>query len=408
MRVAAGGLLGLGWLVTFVIEPWSDETVNDLLVYRGYAEAFLDGHLPYRDVPFEYPPLAAVPLALGALAGTGPDEYRLVFGLLVLVAAGATLAATGMVAGRTGGSEAKALLGLAALPLLAGAMVRTHFDLVPVAIAVGALAALLAGRPRVAFALIGIGAMTKGFPLLIAPVALAWLAGRGRRRDAIAGLATLVAVLAALGAAWLAVSPRGAWEAVSYHLERPVQVESLPATGVYALERLGAPAAERLSSHRSDGIAHPAAEPLAAATLAGLLLILAAVCAMAARRGADERALVLGSLTAIAAFATLGKVLSPQFLIWVAPLGALALAWRMHALAAAVAAATVLTLAEFPSRYFDVVAGEPAALALVGARNAALLAALGLAAAAMSRLTVSRPPAAAAARSRRHGHPVRP
>ena len=72
-------------------------------------------------------------------------------------------------------------------------------------------------------------------------------------------------------------------------------------------------------------------------------------------------------------------MLSPQFVIWALPLGALALAWRIHALAAAVALAAVLTQVEFPAHYFDVVAREPLALALVAVRNAVLLAALVLA-----------------------------
>jgi hypothetical protein len=88
---------------------------------------------------------------------------------------------------------------------------------------------------------------------------------------------------------------------------------------------------------------------------------------------------VLTSLAATIAFALLGKVLSPQFVIWALPLGALAFAWRMHALAAAVALAAILTQVEFPAHYFDVVAREPLALVLVAARNAALLAVLVLA-----------------------------
>jgi len=62
----------------------------------------------------------------------------------------------------------------------------------------------------------------------------------------------------------------------------------------------------------------------------------------------------------------------------VLPLGALAFAWRMHALALTVLAAAVLTQVEFPAHYFDVVAREPLALALVAVRDAMLLAVLGL------------------------------
>jgi hypothetical protein len=53
------GLLAAGWGLTLWVAPWSDESVNDLFVYRSFAEPVLDGGLPYRDVFFEYPPLAA-------------------------------------------------------------------------------------------------------------------------------------------------------------------------------------------------------------------------------------------------------------------------------------------------------------------------------------------------------------
>jgi hypothetical protein len=88
---------------------------------------------------------------------------------------------------------------------------------------------------------------------------------------------------------------------------------------------------------------------------------------------------VIASLAACAGFALLGKVLSPQFVIWVLPLGALAFAWRMHALAAAVALVAVLTQVEFPAHYFDVVARAPLAIGLVAARNVALAAVIALA-----------------------------
>lgn len=382
----AAALLAAAWLATFGPGPWADESVNDLHVYRTYAQLFHDGYLPFRDVGFEYPPLAAPLLWLAGLAGVGEEEpYRVAFALLMLAAAIVALVACGAIARRTGGSERRALLAFAALPLLAGAMVRTHFDPVPVALALCALAALLAGRAATGFALAGAGAMTKAFPLLVAVVALAWLLGRGEGRAAARGALALVVTLVALGTAWVALSPEGAWDAVAYHLDRPVQVESLPAVALYAAAALGLAAApEHVDSHRSDGLLHPAAGALAASTLALLLVALAATTALAARRP-TPRALALAALTAIAAFATFGKVLSPQFLIWVAPLGALAAAWRLWGLAAAVAAALGLTLAEFPARYFDVVGREPLALVIVGARDLVLVAVVALALAALAR-----------------------
>ena len=121
-----------------------------------------------------------------------------------------------------------------------------------------------------------------------------------------------------------------------------------------------------------------------AASLLSLLLLLGGLTrnqyiAGRSRRTPGARGLVLAALAAVLAFAALGKVLSPQYVLWLVPLGALAFAWRMHALAAALGAAALLTQLEFPSRYLDLVDREPFPLAVVALRNLALLVALGLA-----------------------------
>jgi hypothetical protein len=254
-----------------------------------------------------------------------------------------------------------------------------------VALLLGALLLLASGRPRSGMAVLGLAAMTKGFPLVAAPVALAWLASRVDRRTLAQSAAALLAALALPAAGAVAVSPGGAWDAVEYHVERPVQVESLPASGVLLLDELGAGEAESVKSHRSDGLEHPAAGALTAAGLAAMSVLLALLAVEAGRgagRGAgharasaaDARTLVLAALAAVAAFAGLGKVLSPQYMLWLVPLGALAFAWRLHALAAATGAAVLLTHLEFPARYFDLVEREALPVALVAARNLVLLA----------------------------------
>ena len=76
---AALCLLAAGWAATLWLAPWSDERVNDLFVYRSFAEPVLSGAVPYRDVFFEYPPLAAPAIAVPGLLGTGEETFRLAF-----------------------------------------------------------------------------------------------------------------------------------------------------------------------------------------------------------------------------------------------------------------------------------------------------------------------------------------
>lgn len=400
-RAAATVVLAAAFGLTFLLDPWQHEQVSDIPLYRGYAELFHDGVLPYRDIDFEYPPLAAPLLALPGLASLDLNGYRLAFAALAFVLALGLVVATGRVAAVSGGSERRALLAAALAPLATGAMLRTHFDLAPVLCLVAGLGAVGAGRSRLGFGLLGVGTAIKLFPFAAALVAAAWLAGRGRRAEAAQGLALALAVAALAVGAALMLSPAGAWNSVTYHLERPVQVESLPATVLNALDATGARPPDPVNSHRSDGLEHPAADSLTVAFVALLAAAVAALALVAARAG-DRRTLFLAGLGSVAALAAFGKVLSPQFMIWLVPLAALAWGWRMHALAAATTATIATTMLWFPQRYFDLVARETGPLVAVTGRNALLLVTLGLLAAELARAV--RAPRAAA----RSTPPARP
>jgi len=373
-------LLVAGWALTLWVAPWSDERVNDLFVYRAFAAPVLDGGLPYRDVAFEYPPLAAPAIALPGLVSTAAEGFRWAFAVWTLLGAAAVVLLCGALARHTGGDARRAMLAAATMPLLCGAVLRTHFDLFPVALVLAALLLLVRNRPRAAFAVLGVAVMTKAFPIVIAPIAIAWLLARGRRRDAWQGALVCAAVMAAIAGAAVAVSPDGALDAVRFQLDRPVQVESSPALVVLGLDAVGAGHAESVKSFRSDGLLHPASDAVTSLFLTVLVALVTLLCVRVASRGRDAgaRELVLASLAACAGFALFGKVFSPQFVTWVLPLGALAFAWRMHALALAVALVAVLTQIEFPAHYFDVVAREPLAVGVVALRNIALAAVIAL------------------------------
>ena len=77
------------------------------------------------------------------------------------------------------------------------------------------------------------------------------------------------------------------------------------------------------------------------------------------------------------AFVALGKVLSPQFLLWLVPLVPLVRGRRGLAASALLAVALVLTQAWFPRQYWDYATGLDRGVAgLVVARDLVLLALL--------------------------------
>jgi hypothetical protein len=347
--------------------PLADTRITDVFIYQHYADLLAGGATPYSSgFALEYPPLALVPMGLADALG---GDYTTAFGVVMGVSAVAALLAVG----RLGG--ARAAWAFALVPLLAGAVLRTHFDLFAVAVLLAALVALQARRTTLAFALFGVATMIKLFPLVVAGVAACWLWGRGERRGAALGALVCAAVIVACSAPFLG---QGYVDAYRYHVERPVQIESAPASVLWLVggsQITGTTTAP--DEFGSNGMIGGAADAVRALSAILQLAALALIAFLAARRP-DERQLLLCAAAAVVAFVALGKVLSPQYVAWLAPFAALLLARRERLPAALIAAAIVLTTIEFPRLYLDLVEGDRGVALLVGVRNALLLAALGV------------------------------
>ncbi len=375
-RLALAGLaLALLWAFATTIGPFSDTTVNDLYVYRSYADLFVHGRLPYLDVGFEYPPLAALPIGLAGLPGTGEATYAVSFAVLM---AGCALVGQQLAAALAGAIRDRLVVAwlLALSPIVIGASVRTHFDALPIVFALGGLLALARDRPQLGFAVLGLGTMTKLFPGLLAAAAFVWLlVGRRERAAALRGGAIFVAVVVAIS---LPFAGGGYVDSFTFHLDRPVQIESTPASVLFALGGSDVTGTNlRPDRFKSNGLDGGHADAVERIFSVALVLALAAIIALAARRP-DPRHLVLCGFAALLTFVTLGKVFSPQYVIWLAPFAALAWVWRERAVALLVGLAIVLTHVEFPSRYFDLINERRDVIWIVGVRNALLLAALGV------------------------------
>jgi hypothetical protein len=195
----------------------------------------------------------------------------------------------------------------------------------------------------------------------------------------------------------LPLSGAGYVDSFAFHLDRPVQIESSAATVLFALGGSDVTGTnlrpDRFKSNGLDG-GHAAAVQRIFAFL--LVLALWSIVWLAARRP-EPRHMVLCGFAALLAFVTLGKVFSPQYVIWLAPFAAIAWVWGFRAVALLTTGAIVLTHVEFPSRYFDLINVQDTVVRIVAARNALLLVALGLLVVALARSP--RPVRAAPARS---------
>jgi hypothetical protein len=164
-----------------------------------------------------------------------------------------------------------------------------------------------------------------------------------------------VAVVVAIYAPFVVLSPGGVWHSVVEQTTRPLQIESLGSAVLLAAHHFFGLGLTVETSHGSQNLAGSLPDAVGAAEIALLLGGLAALWLWFARRPRDTETLVRASAAAVCLFVAFGKVLSPQYLIWLLPLVPLVRGRRGVAAGALLGAALVLTQLWFPDNYWDLV-----------------------------------------------------
>jgi hypothetical protein len=368
---------------------YKDDRLTDTPEYRQYGDRMAGGRVPYRDFAVEYPPAALPAFVLPAFGHPDQRTYDRRFEVLMASCGVAMVAflAVALNALGAGWRRAAGALAFAALgPLAVGSLILTRFDLWPAALTAAALAALLAGRDRLGCATLALGAAAKLYPALLLPPALVYVARRDGARAAAACVGAFVAVVAACVVPFALLAPDGVLDSFTRQAQRPLQLESLGAAFLLAAHQVAGLHLTMRTSNGSQNLVGPAAHDLELAlALVQTLAVVLTWIAFARGRPTRER-LLAASAGSVAAFVAFGKVLSPQFLIWLLPLVPLVRGRRGLAATALLAGALVLTQLWFPFRYWQL-AFRFAALPswLVVARDLLLVALFALLAASLIR-----------------------
>jgi len=357
----------------------SGHQIVDTGRYERYSEFVQDGLLPYRDFDVEYPPGALLLFIAPSLVSDGTDAYFWTFAALMALLGAAAVLLTGVSLSRLGRSQRAraAVLGLLALsPVLFGGVLLTRFDVAVAALVAGATLAVLCARPRVAAVLLGLGAAVKLYPLLVVPLLAALVLRRRGPREAAVSVALSLGVLAAAYLPFAALAPSGVADSVWRQLSRPLQIESLGAGALVVLHSLVGLEVEGETSFGSQNLVGATAAAVAVTlSLAGAAAILATLVLHGRGDGNDE-SFVRHTAAVLVAFVAFGKVLSPQFLVWLLFPLALVAGRRGAAAGACFAVAALATAIWFPWRYFDLPRQlDPLVASLVVLRGAALVAA---------------------------------
>jgi hypothetical protein len=364
----------VGWLSLMSIKLIGGAT--DVPRYFTYGEAVRHGHLPYRDFRVEYPPGSLVAFVLPALAASGSRGYRIVFeGLMGLCGVG-VLVATGVALTSLRARVVPGLAFVAAAILALGPLTLGHYDHLPALFVSAALAALLGRRNGTAALLLGLAIATKLYALVIVPVAVTWIWRTSSRQAATRFLGIACATVGVIFLPFVALSPGGIAWSIGDQLNRPLQLESSAAAGLLVLHQVAGLPLGIDFSHRSVNLGGNSGNAAAFATTLLELATLGAVWIGFGRGPMSHRRLAVAGTASVFAFVALGKVFSPQFLLWLIPLVPLVAGRLAIAGMAGVAASVILTRAYFPGRWRELILFEPLPVWLLAARDAILIALL--------------------------------
>jgi Glycosyltransferase family 87 len=395
---AAIALFVVSWTLLHV-GFYKHKQLIDTPVYQRYGNAIADGKVPYRDFELEYPPGALPVFALPGLAEPGRNQnvsagFRRSFETLMWLCGAAALAAMAVILRtlRRSAENVWAALCFAAIaPLLLGSVILSRFDLWPAAVVTGALAALVSGRPRLGHALLGLGVAAKLYPAVFVPLGIAFAWKRAGRREALNCLTLALGVVAAVFAPFVILAPGGVWHSLSVQLTRPLQVESLGSALLLVGHHLFGLGVTGETSHGSQNLAGHTADSLAVISTVLQASVLIWIWAAFARGRGDAEALVRSTAAALCVFVAFGKVLSPQFMIWLIPVVPLVRGRRGVGASALLGFALVLTQIWFPFRYFRLALDFEAGLSgVLLARDLTLVALVAVLVVTLRRTTATR------------------
>ena len=334
---------------------------GDLNVFSGYAAKIVNGAVPYRDLHLEYPPGALAAIVPPGLGSPREQTYavRFEWGMLALFAITISLLAR----------RPRAAFVVAAAPLLLGPVALKRFDALPALLTVAALLLALRRRHAWAGATLGLGTAVKLYPVLLLPLVVI-AAGRKAGARAVAAFA---GACAAVFVPFLVVAPHGVLSSIHDQVGRHLQIETPLASLALLAHSFGLLSVGVVSEEHTYGLGGTSGFLLAVLTTIAFLAALGLIWFNAPRLVRSHHGLVLAWAATLSTTVVFGRVLSPQYLVWLLPVVPL-VSWRATWL---LVASLVLTNIWYPVHYLAVVVhADRGGLELLVARNIVLTALL--------------------------------
>ena len=347
-------------------------------IYYDYASRAVQGEVPYRDYLVEYPVLSFPLFLIPRLIVADFWHYRIAFAVeMFIFDAAAIVLIARHVRENEGIARVPGRLGWYTLfcgslsPLVIG-----RFELPPMVLAFAAARWWFSGKNALGGIVAGLGALLKIFPGLVAGPALIWELSRFRV-SRVRGFLAFVATLAAGSTCWFLLGGPQVLSSFQFHVDRGLEIETIYGGALMAQGKLRGIDVPWVIEHKA---VHLAPEWGARFASMAALVQMAALVVVLVRfwftRAVDG---IRFSGAAVLAYLALGKVLSPQYLIWLFPFLVTIGGWTGSRARWLFLFCCLITSLIYPGPGFAQILDHQAlAIALLNVRNLLLLAVLAL------------------------------
>jgi hypothetical protein len=347
-----------------------NSVLYDVRLYFEYASQAAAGKIPYRDYTVEYPPLALPLIMFPRLLTREFGLYVVLFAVLMLSFDLLMLYLVARCVAAEDGPSAVPVR-LAWYTAFAAAlypMLAARYDLAASAVAFAAAVWWFSGRPAWgAVATVG-GMLLKIYPACIGGLAVVYEAARPRAARLRGTLIFVFGSLVAVAAWWGA----GGTAFLEYHLGRGLQIETLWAGALMGLAKITGGRLAWSYNHSSVELLASGARALASLAMpaqgAAFLLVVWRFWR------SDFREPLRHAGAAVLAFVVCGKVLSPQYLIWLVPFVTVLQGWTGQAARVIFLLACAATTFVYPLAIAHLLAFESGTIAVLNLRNLMLVA----------------------------------
>ncbi len=311
--------------------------IFDLAIYFRYSTNLLKGQLPYLDFNLEYPPLALAAFVLPRIFTLGRSYYLYIVLFMlenvVLCTANALLLIRLM--RDLNYSQTRKVLALifyGLFALIISPVLLWRYDLFPTLFTTLALLAVTANYAALAGIAIGLGIAAKLYPVVLLPVFTAYYFANKSYRALLNLWVGTVSAVALIFIPFFIASQGKLFSFLTYHKDRGLQIESLPAGLISLAHNWGLIEISTINSYGSRNIISPFDDTVLKILpwlliLTYTVMLINSLCRFWEDRSQSNlvkfNSLVAYSLLALLLFIITNKVFSPQYLVWLIPFAAL-------------------------------------------------------------------------------------